>query len=502
MATNNVSRLIIFRSKFSPRYLSTATAMATETGAVKEKESLYRRLSALGGTEGSASDTVDEWVKEGNSVKRFDIVNYINQLRKFKKYHHALQLYEWMEKGNSKLNNADHARRIDLLLKTEGIASAENYFTSLEGNAKTNKTYGALLNCYCKQGMLEKATEVFEKMKELNFASSALSYNNMMFLYLKLGQPEKIPLLAREMEEKNIAADLYTYNQLIDGYASVKDFDAMEKVVEKMETDGVKPDWFMYGNLATKYVNAELVDKANATLQKMEKMENLHDREAFHTLITLYARTSNSAGVKRVWESLKLAHPKMTNVSYLIMLLSLFKLGDVIGLEGYFKEWESSCSLYDVRVSNVVLESYLNRDMIEEAKLLSESVVKRGAAPNLRTLHLFMNFYLKKSQMDSALQYLEKGTSHADLKKNKWFPAEANVNMFLNHFGKEKDVDGFEKFCESMRKYVRLNGKIYNSVLKTFIAAGNMESEMRSRMKEDGIEITSETEDLLQKVCL
>lgn len=122
--------------------------------------------------------------------------------------------------GNSKnnLNNADHAIRIDLLA----------YFNSLQESAKTTKTYGALLNCYCKKNMLEKAEELFKKLKELNFVSSALSYNNMISLYMRVGQPEKVPSLVHEMEEKDILADLYTYNLLMNSYASIKDFNAVE----------------------------------------------------------------------------------------------------------------------------------------------------------------------------------------------------------------------------------------------------------------------------------
>ncbi|KAK9292809.1 hypothetical protein L1049_020789 [Liquidambar formosana] len=183
------------------------------------------------------------------------------------------------------------------------------------------------------------------------------------------------------------------------------------------------------------------------------------------------------------------------------MLLALSKLGDVDGLEKCFREWESGYATYDVRVSNVILESYLNKDLIEEAKLFSENMVKRGAEPNLRTLDLFMNFYLKKCQMDLALKYLETGVSKVNPKKNKWFPNEESVSMFLKYFKKEKDTEGAEKFCEIMKKIGHLDCKIYDSLLLTYKAAGKVEPQMRQRIKEDGIEMSSETEKLLHNVC-
>lgn len=397
------------------------------------------------------------------------------------------------------MNNADHAIRIDLLAKTKGVASAENYFENLHESSKTKKTHGALLNCYCKEKMLDKAVELFEKMKSLD-CTSTLNYNTVMTLYLSTGQPEKVILLAEEMEAKNIALDLYTYNQLMNSHALLKDLDSVERVLEKMETKKVKCGWFTYGNLATIYVNSGLVEKANSALAEMMKMGNVRDREAFHTLITLYGKTSNLSGVNRAWESLKNVFPKPSNVSYLIMLLALSKLGDLDALEKCFREWESrfskESSNYDVRVSNVILESYVKRGMIEEADSIYESISKNGAEPNLKTNELFVNFHIKKREMDLALKYLEMGVSKVNSEKHSWFPTDETVRMFLKYFEEENDVEKAEKFCESMKKIGRLDPTVYDSLLCTNIAAGKVVPQIFQGVKE---EIILETKELLSE---
>lgn len=85
---SNTSRLVLMRSVATSRWLSTATA-----AEAKSKEaSLYWKLSALKGADGDVAETLDNWVKEGKSVKRFDIISCVNQLRRFKKYKHAAQV--------------------------------------------------------------------------------------------------------------------------------------------------------------------------------------------------------------------------------------------------------------------------------------------------------------------------------------------------------------------------------------------------------------------------
>ncbi|KAL8116992.1 pentatricopeptide repeat-containing protein At1g02370, mitochondrial-like [Apium graveolens] len=463
---------MLLRSK---THTTSCNSLCTQAGVTleigKKKETLYKRLSAYRETDGNKiTDTLDNWVNEGNYVKRFDIVGYVNLLRKFKKYQQANQVYEWLEKTSNKMNNSDRAIRIDLLAKTEGLESAEKYFDNLQGTAKTKKTYGALLNCYCKEKNLEKALNLFERMKELRL-SSTLNYNNMMSLYLNLDKPEKVPLLAEEMEGENIIFDLYTYNQIMNSYASLKNFDAVEGVIEKMNKNKVRCDWFTYGNLAKIYTNAGLFEKANATLDNMEKLENLRDREAFHILITLYAQTSNLDGVNRSWDSLKLVYAKPSNVSYLVVLLALSKLGEVDALGSLYRQWESDRSHYDVRVSNVILESYLKRDMTEDAQRIFEDIVQNGAEPNTRTFESFTSYYIKQGNIDMALKYLEMGASKANSMKHKLFPNDKTIIMFLQHFEEENDLDNVKRFCACMKMIDRLDSTVYDSLLSASVSA-------------------------------
>lgn len=385
-----------------------------------------------------------------------------------------MQLSEWMESNKIMISNGDRAIRIHLLAKAEGTDSAEKYFDSLQDSEKTSKTYGALLSSYCRQKMFDKVSKLFEKMKELNFTST-LNYNNVISLHLRNGQPEKVSALVQEMEQGNIAVDLFTYNQLMNSYASVKDIVSVENVLEKMEKHQVKFDWFTYGNLAGIYINTGYLDKANDILQKMERMEDMHDREAFHTLITLYQKTSNSSGVNHSWELLKSAFPTPSKVSYLIMLVALSKLGDLESVEKRFKEWESGGRFYDIRISNVMIESYLNRNMIEEANLLYENVLKQGVEPNLRTFDAFINFYIKNSQIDFAMKYLEMGASKAIPKKIVWFPKDESIKMFLAYFEDNNDPVRVEKFCEIMKKINRLDSTVYGSLLCANSAASEVE---------------------------
>ena len=90
----------------------------------------------------------------------------------------------------------------------------------------------------------------------------------------------------------------------------------------------------------------------------------------YQFLISLYGRTGNLVEFYSIWRSLKLAHPKMAYISYLNMTQVLVKLKDLPGAEPCFKEWESRCSTYDVRIVNALLGAYLKEGMLKKLKLL------------------------------------------------------------------------------------------------------------------------------------
>ncbi|KAH6826458.1 hypothetical protein C2S53_014312 [Perilla frutescens var. hirtella] len=461
-----ITRLILRKSSQSPppRWLSTAMEKSTEAPQEKSRNTIFYRVVGAS-SKSCVVDVLNKWVEGGKTVKKGDIINLSTYFRSRKKFRAALQLYEWMDSSNLQFSNADEAVRIDLLGRAEGVASAEKYFDGLQ--EKTDKTYGALLSCYCRERVLDKALETFEKMNEMNYTST-LNYNNVLSLYYNLEQHEKVLSQFQTMQEKNIAADTYTYNMLINSYAALKNLEAVEGVVEKMESSNVKPDLFTYGNVANLFFNSGLHEKANTFLELMEKMESegKTGKEACHTRLRLYSMMNDVAGVNRAWEALKSVGPGPSNTSYLFMLLALSKLGNQDGLEKILKEWEEGCTLYDYRLPNVLLEYYLSRDMLEEATSLYKRLKERGSEPNLSTLSFFITICLQNSEIDLALEYLEKGLEKGKSRDSKWFPRTETIEAFISYFEEKGDTERGGKFIESMKKHSRLQSDSLLSYIK------------------------------------
>ncbi|XP_009788488.1 large ribosomal subunit protein mL101 (rPPR4)-like [Nicotiana tabacum] len=468
------------------------------------EDALYKNLFKEGGEENHVRKNLNQFLKSHKSAYKWEVGKSLKVLRQRKLYTPALKLSETMEKRGMNKTISDQAIHLDLVAKSKGIEAAETYFSNLPEASKNLVTYSALLNCYCKELMTEKAEALIEKMKELNLGLSSMPYNSLMTLYTKTGHPEKIPAIIQEMKAYDVMPDSYTYNVWMRALSSMNDISGVERVIDEMKRDGrVADDWTTYSNLASIYADAGLTDKAVKALKELEKKNACRNVTAYQFLITLYGRVGNLLEVYRVWHSLRLAFPRTANISYLNMIQVLVNLNDLPGAEKCFKEWESGCPTYDIRVANVLIGAYTKQGSLEKAEKLKEWARRSGAKPNAKTWEIFGDYYLQNGDIKSAVDCVDKAISTGRGDGGKWVPSSAIVRKFMSHFEQNKDVDGAEHFTEILKKAKdELGVDIFESLIRTYVASGKTSPIMRRRIKMENIELSEEGKRLLDSISV
>ncbi|EEF34462.1 pentatricopeptide repeat-containing protein At1g60770 [Ricinus communis] len=468
------------------------------------EEALYFRLFKEGSSEVKVREQLNQFLKSSKRVYKWEVGDTLKKLRSRGLYYPALKLSEAMSKRGMNKTVSDQAIHLDLVAKTRGIPAAEIFFIDLPETSKNHLTYGALLNCYCNQLMTEEAEALMEKMKELNLGLSSMSYNSLMTLYTKIGQPERIPGIIQEMKSDSIMPDSYTYNVWMRALAAVNDISGAERVIEEMKRDGrVAADWTTYSNLASIYVDAQLFEKAEKTLKELEKRNVHRDHSAFQFLITLYGRIGNLHELYRIWRSLRLAFPKTSNISYLNMIQVLVNLKDLPGAEKCFREWESNCSGYDIRVANVLIKAYAKKGLLEKAEELKERAIGRGAKPNAKTWEIFSDYYFENGDIKLSVECLANAISKGRGDGQKWIPSPEVVASFMAHFEQQKDVDGAEGFIEILKKATDdVEANVFESLIRTYAAAGRTSQVLRRRLKMENVEVSEAGQKLLEMICV
>lgn len=444
---------------------------------------------------------LNRWIKDGNSASASELQQIIRDLRKRNLYPQALEVSEWMiDKDMCKLNSQDHAVRLDLIGKVRGLASAESYFHRVGKEDKTEKTYGALLNCYVRDGLTEKALLHMEMMKELGFASLAMPYNDIMRLFANLGQHEMVPSLLAEMKENKVLPDNFSYIMCINSYGMRSDFDNMEKVLKEMEFQRhITIDWNIYSTVANFYIKANLSDKAIASLKKAEKKLLMKtDPAGFNHLISLHCKLGKVPEILRLWK-LQSSMCRHTNKDYIIVLRSLVKLGEFEEAEALLNEWEyeSKCS-YDIRVPNALLAGYCREGLLEKADVIIREIAeKKGKTAVASCYGLMAKGCVDKDMMEKATDYMKKALSVAH-GKEVWKPNGEVIKKILGWLRYNGDVDEVEAFVALLTQVMPIDIQMYHALIKANIRAGRETKGILKRMKDDNVELNGETKKILR----
>lgn len=88
----SLTRQISKEAAVNLRRLCTTAAAAVKEEQCEGDRRLYLRLWALEATNGSVSETINEYIREGRVVKKYELNKCIKELRKHRRYQHALEV--------------------------------------------------------------------------------------------------------------------------------------------------------------------------------------------------------------------------------------------------------------------------------------------------------------------------------------------------------------------------------------------------------------------------
>ena len=391
----------------------------------------------------------------------------------------------------------EHAVHLDLIGKVCGFQSAESYFDSLKDQEKTDKTYGALLNCYARQRQIDKALLHFQKMKELGFDSSPLTYNDIMCLYTNIGQHEKVPDVLTEMKENRVLPDNFSYRICINSYGVRSDVDGMERILKEMESQPhIVMDWNTYSVVANFYIKAGLTCEAVDALKKSEERLDNKEGLGYNHLITLYAQLGKKSEVIRIWDLEKSACKRCINRDFTTMLESLVKLGELDEAERILREWESSGNCYDFGIPNIIIIGYSEKGLYEKAEAMLEDLQKRGKETAPNSWSVVAGGYLHKGEMEKALRCLKTALS-LYVENKGWKPNLKVISGMLSWIGDNGSVEDAEDLVSSLINVVPVNRQMYHALIKAYIKGGKEVDELLDRMKEDNIDESEETREIV-----
>lgn len=436
--------------------------------------SVYKRISLID-DQTVAGTVLDDCERESRfKLNKWKILRVVKELRKYRHFKHALQVYEWMNDRTERfrISTSDTAIQLDLLAKVKGVLKAEEYFFSLPDTLKDKRTYGALLNVYVQSKMRDRAESLMKKLQDNGYASYSLVFNLMMTLYLNLKDYDKIDTLVSDMRAENIRFDLYSYNIWISSCGNQGSVEKMEQVVELMNMDeSVNPNWSTFSTLATMYIKLGDMEKAASCLKMVESKIAGRDRIPYHYLLTLYSSLGRKDEVHRIWNVYKSTFENVANLGYQTVISSLIRLNDIEGAKQIYKDWVSVQLNFDPRITNILMGWYSREGLFEEARGLFTEMVELGGKGNSLTWEILAEGKIRERRVSEALSCL-KEAALVDRSKG-WKPKPVNVSSILKLCEEYDDVASKDILIGILRQTGCFEDEAYMSYIPLSNDAGS-----------------------------
>ncbi|XP_047078300.1 pentatricopeptide repeat-containing protein At5g27460-like [Lolium rigidum] len=479
----------------SPSPSFDAPATARQRDPEREGDLLSRRLLRLHSM-GSVAAAIEGWAQMRGRVSRADLHRAVSQLRRARRYNHALEILSWMDsRKDIKLSPSDHAARLDLIGKVHGTSQAEEYYNQLQKPASREAASFPLLHCYVAERNVQKAENLMASLQSVGLPVDPHSFNEMLKLYVATCQYEKVHSVINLMKRNNIPRNALSYNLWMNA-CSVSGVASVQSAFNEMVNDGmVEVGWSAYCTLANIFRKHGLNSKALACLRTAETKLSRTQRLGYFFVMTCYAGLNDSDGVTRLWEASKCVPGRIPAANYMSAIISLIRVGDIDQAEWMFGSWELECWKYDVRVSNVLLGAYVRNGWIEKAEKLHLHVLEKGGHPNYKTWEILLEGFVESNQMDKAVNAMKKALS--SMKSCRWRPPLKLVEAIAAFFEEQGNADDANRYIKVLQKFNLTSLPLYKSVLRTYIKADTVATDIAEMIARDQIVMDEEMDHLI-----
>ncbi|CAO2192716.1 unnamed protein product [Urochloa humidicola] len=421
-----------------------------------------------------------KWVNEGNVLDRGELFFVLLNLRRRRWFDKALQVLEWVKESNLlEFGERDYASLVDLTAKVYGLHKAEQYIEKIPAAHRGEIAYRTLLaNCVL-EANVNKAEQVFNRMKDLGFPATIFSFNQLLLLYKRVDKKKISDVLAM-MERENVKPSLFSYKLLVDAKGMSRDIEGMEKVIKEMEAEGVEPDLMFNATIARHYIFGGQREKAEALLESMEGDDISTNRAACKILLTLYAFLGKKDDVERIWKACN----DNTKLDECLSAIEAFgTLGDVEKAEEVFESmfvrWKTLSSKY----YNAMLKVYAKHHLLDKGKELAKRMDETHVKFGNTTLDALVKLYVDAGEVEKAESLL-----HKLAKTNRVRPQYNTYLMLLDSYSKKGDIHNSERVFNKLRQ-IGYTGRIrqYQLLLHAYLYAKAPAYGFKERMKADNI---------------
>ncbi|KAL5974266.1 Pentatricopeptide repeat-containing protein, chloroplastic [Asimina triloba] len=349
-------------------------------------ETLINKLSSLP-PRGSIARCLDA-CKNKLSLNDFALV--FKEFAQRGDWQRSLRLFKYMQRQLWCKPN-DHISTIMIgILGREGLLDkALEVFDEMpaHGVAWSVFSFTAIINAYGRNGHYQTALDLLHRMKTSERIPPAIfTYNSVINACARGGLDwEGLLSLFAEMRHQGIQPDLVTYNTLLSACAVRGLGDEAEMILRTMNEAGVTPDITSHAYLVETFRKLGRLGKVSELLAEMESEGNLPDANSYNVLLEAHARSGSMKEAMDVFRQMQAAGCTLNATTYSILLSLYGRNGHYDNVRELFLEMKMSSTEPDAATYNILIQVFGEGGYFKEVVTLFHDMVEENVEPNMET---------------------------------------------------------------------------------------------------------------------
>ncbi|CAI6004640.1 unnamed protein product [Closterium sp. NIES-64] len=244
--------------------------------------------------------------------------------------------------------------------------------------------YTIMIGIMGREGMLDRAQELFEEMPEHGVEWNVYSFTALINAYGRNGMYERsLDLLAR-MKREGVAANSITYNTVLHACAKgAIPWDALVDIFAKMRQDGVQPDIVTFNTLLAACNARSLVEQSAMVFRSMVASQVPPNALSYASLVDTHRRGGQLGGVRRLFQEMSEEEGVVADVSAYNMLIDAYAWGgEYQAAQEVFNEMQQAGCIPNVATYTALLKALGSNGSYHH---VFNEMQQAGCIPNVAT---------------------------------------------------------------------------------------------------------------------
>ncbi|CAM8907125.1 unnamed protein product [Rhodiola kirilowii] len=344
--------------------------------------------------------------------------------------------------------------------------------------------YSTLINGLCKDGLIDKAKELFLEMKKKDISPDVITYTIVIGGLCRAGKWEEAQAMFHEMFDQGLSPSVFTYGVLLKGLCSSGNsriaLNLHELIADAThDLSGVlQLDSICYNTLIDGLCKDGLIDRAMELFLEMKKKEISPDVITYNIVIGGLCRAGKWEEAQAIFHEMFDQGLSPNIVTYRVLLKGLCSSGNSrIALNLHEQIVDGTHDLSGVLQRNSICYNYntlidgLCKDgLIDKAKELFLEMKKKDISPNVITYNILIGGLCRAGKWEEA-----QAMSHTMLDQG-LEPSVVTFNVLINAIAKMgKGKEARELFLLMIQTGQMPNVVTYNTLMDCIYNEGNIE---------------------------